>query len=78
MRDNVPQSNNNENSRSRDAIADKVDIGSGRTYERAKNAVNKIDELKKNHKNKDAEFLTVVLNESVRGAKDLAEDDVIC
>jgi ParB-like chromosome segregation protein Spo0J len=57
----------------RDIIAEKVGLGSGRTYERAMPAVKKIDELKSQGKEKDAEFLTVVLNGSVRGAKDLSE-----
>lgn len=41
--DNVPQAN--EKGSVRDIIAQNVGIGSGRTYERAKSAVDKIDEL---------------------------------
>ena len=70
--DNVPQS---EDGRTRDIVAEKVGIGSGKTYDRAKSAVKKIDELKQDGNEKDAEFLKTVLNESVRGAKDLAELD---
>ena len=55
------------------AIAEKVKLGSGRTYERAKKVVEKIDKLKEQGDEKNAEFLKTVLNESVRGAKDLAE-----
>lgn len=44
--DNVPSLENNkiknDKGAVRDIIAEKVGIGSGRTYERAKNAVNKI------------------------------------
>jgi ParB/RepB/Spo0J family partition protein len=72
--DNVPQ---RENGKSRDIIAEKVGIGSGRTYERAKVTVEKINNLKKEHREKDVEFLTTILNESVRGAKDLSKDDII-
>lgn len=42
--DNVPPQDKGENGKSRDIIAEKVGIGSGRTYERAKNAIDKIDE----------------------------------
>ena len=62
---------NREKGRATDIIAEKVNLGSGRTYDRAKSAVKKIDELKEQGKEKDAEFLKTVLNESVRGAKDL-------
>jgi len=64
-----------ESYQSRDAIAEKVNLGSGKTYDRAKSAVQKIDELKQDGNEKDAEFLKTVLNESVRGAKDLSELD---
>lgn len=56
-------------------VASKVGIGSKNTYSRAKTAVKKIDDLKKEGKEKDAEFLKTVLNESARGAEDLAELD---
>lgn len=48
LMDNVPQAEKQlEKGAIRDIIAEKIGVGSGRTYERAKNAVNKIDELKK-------------------------------
>ena len=62
-----------ESYRTRDILAERVGLGSGRTYERAKPAVKKIDDLKEQGKTKDAEFLTTVLNNNVRGAKDLSE-----
>lgn len=68
--DNVPQQV--DKGATRDIIASKVGIGSGRTYERAKEVVNKIDELKQEGKKQDAEFLKTILNESVRGAQDIA------
>jgi len=57
----------------RDILAEKVGLGSGKTYERAKPVMKKIDELKEIGSDRDAEFLITVLNESVRGAKDLSE-----
>jgi ParB-like chromosome segregation protein Spo0J len=62
-----------ESGQTRDILAEKVNLGSGKTYDRAKSAVKKIDELKEQGNEKDAEFLKTVLNDSVRGAKDLAE-----
>jgi len=70
LRDSGPQA---EEGKSRDILAERVGLGSGRTYERAKPAVKKIDELKDQGNTKDAEFLTMVLNNNVRGAKDLSE-----
>jgi len=62
--DNVPQAN--DKGAVRDIIASKVGIGSGRTYERARVVIDKIEELNKNNNDKDAEFLKTILNESVR------------
>jgi hypothetical protein len=42
VKDNGPTPDRGQ---SRDIIAEKVDIGSGRTYERARVAIDKIDEL---------------------------------
>lgn len=56
-----------------DILAEKVNLGSGDTYSRAKKAVKKINELQEQGNEKDAEFLKTVLNESVRGAESLAE-----
>ncbi len=64
-----------EKGKTRDIVAEKVGIGSGETYRRAKDAVKKIDQLQTQGNEKDAEFLKTVLNESVRGAKDLSELD---
>jgi len=72
LTDNVPEANKGE---VREILAEKVGIGSGKTYDRAKSAVKKIDNLKKQGNEKDAEFLKTVLNESARGASDLAELD---
>jgi ParB family chromosome partitioning protein len=70
LRDRCPQA---EVGKTRDIIAERVGLGSGRTYERAKPVVEKIDELKEQGNDKDAKFLITVLNESVRGASDLAK-----
>jgi len=56
-----------------DILAERVGLGSGRTYERAKSAVKKIDEFKEQGNIKDAEFLITILNGNVRGAKDLSD-----
>lgn len=61
-----------EEGKTRDILAEKVGLGSGRTYERAKPVMKKIDELKEMGSNKDSEFLKTVLNSSVSAAKDLA------
>lgn len=60
-----------EKGRVRDIIAEKVGIGSGKTYEKTKFVVNEIDKLKDAGNEKDAEFLVNVLNTSVSGAKDI-------
>lgn len=61
-----------EKGKVRDILAKKVGLGSGHTYERAKSAMNKIKELKKEGKEKDVKFLSTILNESARGAKDIS------
>lgn len=75
--DNVPSPSEMEKGSTRDIIANKVGIGSGRTYERARETAIKIDELKKQGKVKDAEFLIAVLNETVRGAQDISDSNRI-
>ncbi|ERI90965.1 hypothetical protein HMPREF1982_03527 [Clostridiales bacterium oral taxon 876 str. F0540] len=60
-----------------DIIADKIGMGSGRTYERAKNVSNKIEELKQNNNSKDAEFLKIMLNDSIRGTEDILKADCL-
>ena len=63
-----------EKGQTRDIVADKVGLGSGKTYESAKKVGEHIDKLKEAGKEKDAEFLTTVLNTSISGAKDLMKD----
>lgn len=60
-----------EQGRVRDIIAEKIGIGSGKTYEKAKFVVSEIDNLKEAGNEKDAEFLINVLNNSVSRAKDI-------
>jgi ParB-like chromosome segregation protein Spo0J len=56
----------------RDKVAQKAGLSSGRTYERAKTVIKKIDELKRDEKNEDAELLAYYLKKSVSGAEYLA------
>lgn len=75
--DTVPQGIKNEKGATRDIIASKISMGSGRTYTRAKTAAIEINKLRQKGKVKDAEFLTIILNDNVRGAKDIAENKII-
>lgn len=47
--------------RTRDIVAKKVGLGSGRQYERAKNVIKEIDALKESGNTDDAEILTDIL-----------------
>jgi ParB-like chromosome segregation protein Spo0J len=68
--DNLAKSD--EAGATRDKVAQKAGLSSGRTYERGKTVIEKIDELKKDGKNEDAELLVDRLNKSVSGAEVLA------
>lgn len=65
-----------EKGRTRDIVAPKIGI-SGSTYIRAKLAFNEIKRLEKEGKTQDAKFLTAILNENVRGAKDIVKSNKI-
>lgn len=65
-----------EQGKTRDVVAEKIDIGSGKTYEAAKKVVNEIDKLKEQGNKKDAEFVKATLNESVNGAKNILKTDL--
>lgn len=72
-KENFPQQ---EKGQTRDIVAEKVGIGSGKTYESAKKVVKEIDKLKDEGKEKDAKFLKITLNESVNSAKNLLKTDL--
>lgn len=65
-----------EQGQTRDRVAEKIDIGSGKTYDSAKKVVKEIDNLKEQGKKKDAEFVKTTLNESVNGAKNILKTDL--
>jgi ParB-like chromosome segregation protein Spo0J len=62
-----------ETGTTRDKVAQKAGLSSGKTYERAKTVIKKIDELRKNEKNEDAKLLAYYLKKSVSGAEILAK-----
>jgi ParB family chromosome partitioning protein len=68
--DNLSKSD--ETGTTRDKVAKKAGLSSGRTYDRAKTVIKKIDKLKEDNKNEDAELLAFYLNKSVSGAENLA------
>lgn len=72
-KENFPQ---REQGQARDIVAQKIDIGSGKTYEAAKKVVNEIDKLEEQGNKKDAEFVKTTLNESVNGAKNLLKTNL--
>lgn len=72
----VPNSAHQDNQgKARDFVAKKVGLRSGHEVDRAITAVNKIDELKKTGREKDAELIRGVLNNrSVSAAEELARN----
>lgn len=66
-----------EKGQTRDIVAEKIGIGSGKTYETAKKVVNEIDKLKDEGKEKDSEFLKIALNDGgVNTAKKIVSEDL--
>lgn len=65
-----------EQGKTRDIVAKKVGIGSGKTLETAKKVVAKIDEFKSKGEIKKAENLSTVLNKSVSGAKKIIDKEL--
>ena len=61
------------NGTTRDAVAEKVGFGSGRTYSRARNVVNKIDKLKEDGRTEDAELLSTILNQAPTTAEEFSQ-----
>jgi len=70
--ENLPQGDmNSDYGKTRDIVAKKLNIGSGRTYEKAKKVVEKIDELKSTGENEKAADLSATLKDSVNSAYNL-------
>jgi len=62
----------------RDIVASKAGISSGKTYERGKKVILVVDRLRKNGNNDDADLLiTILKNKSVSAAADLADESVL-
>lgn len=75
--ENFPPRGNEEVGKTRDIVAEKIGVGSGKTYEAAKKVVDEIDNLKVEGKEKDSEFLKTVLNDGgVNTAKNLLKTDL--
>ena len=63
-----------QSGKTRDIVADKVGLGSGKTYQKAKEVAQKIDDLKAEGKKEDAEFLNDALEQIVNGAKKIIDN----
>lgn len=74
VRKNCTESNTGK---TRDIVAKRVGLGSGKTLERAKPVVEKITELRKNGDTENAEFLSKALDKSISGAKKLVEENIV-
>ncbi|MBV4417681.1 ParB N-terminal domain-containing protein [Clostridium tyrobutyricum] len=74
VRDNCPQA---EQGKTRDIVAKRVGLGSGKTLERAKPVVEKISKLRESGDTENAEFLSKALDKSISGAKKLVEDNIV-
>jgi len=62
----------------RDVVASKVGISSGKTYERGKKVIQTVDLLRKKGNNDDADLLISILkNKSVSAAADLADESIL-
>ena len=59
----------------RDKVAKKAGISSGKTYERGKKVLEKVDELRSNGKDELADLLLIALNKSASAAYDLLNVD---
>jgi len=66
------QNNKHDDNRlTRDKVAEAVKLPSGKTYERAKNVIKRVDELKAGGKVEDAKLLISVMNKAPATANDL-------
>lgn len=65
-----------ETGRTRDLVAEKIDIGSGKNYDYGKKVVKAIDKFKEKGKEKEAQVLSTVLGKSINGAKNLLKNDL--
>lgn len=74
LRDNCPQA---EQGKTRDIVAKRVGLGSGKTLERAKPVVKKITELRQKGDTENAEFLSKALDKSISGAKKLVDENIV-
>lgn len=91
LRDNCPQAkiqnvgesnylekeDETERGRTRDIVAKRVGLGSGKTLERAKPVVDKISQLREEGDTENAEFLSKALDKSISGAKKLVEEKMV-
>jgi len=59
----------------RDVVAKKAGLSSGRTYDRGKDVILAVDKLRNNGNHDDADLLLAILNKSVSAAADLANED---
>ena len=62
--------------KTRDKVAEAVGLASGKTFDRSKAVVDKIDSLKKEGKNEEASLFVSVLNRKPTAAHDLLEVDI--
>ncbi|MFL0194245.1 ParB N-terminal domain-containing protein [Clostridium sp. WILCCON 0269] len=72
--DNCPPS---DMGKTRDIVAKRVGLGSGKALERAEPVVDKITELRKKGDTENAEFLSKALDKSISGAKKLVEENMV-
>jgi ParB family chromosome partitioning protein len=61
----------------RDIVAKKAGISSGKTYERGKKVVQAVDRLREKGNQDDAELLISILNRSASSAADLADETIL-
>jgi len=59
----------------RDVVAKKAGLSSGKTYNRGKNVILAVDNLRNSGNHDDADLLIAILNKSVSAAEDLANED---
>lgn len=74
IKENCPP--RNEKGKTRDIVARKVGLGSGKTLETAKKVVAKINEFKASGDVEKADAISKTLNKSVSGAKKMIEEDL--
>ncbi|MBV4423703.1 ParB N-terminal domain-containing protein [Clostridium tyrobutyricum] len=75
VKDNCPEQVSS--GQTRDIVAKRVGLGSGKTLERAKPVVEKISKLRESGDTENAEFLSKALDKSISGAKKLVEDNIV-